>query len=126
MAGESTTHCESVNHAFGRGFERETEVVMATPDETLRLESPADGWEDSVDLCRVSSLCSRGTFLFDFRWVEMVPNKPIWEGGGTAAVEDHAFVETTSVFANKVLRSAGTSRGAGGEAEASWTSKGCC
>jgi hypothetical protein len=51
MAGESITHCESVNLAFGRGFEGETGVVMAISDETLRLESPADGWEDSERLC---------------------------------------------------------------------------
>ena len=99
MAGESITYCASANNTFERGFEGETGVIMATP-ETLGLESPADGWEDCATV--------RGIFLLDFRWVEIVPNKPIWEGGGTAAVEDHEFVETASSFTNKVPRSCDT------------------
>ena len=107
MAGESITYCASASNTFGRGFERDTGVVTETPD-ILGMESPADGWEDCAALRCTASSCSRGTFLFDFRWVEMVPNKPIWEGGGTAAAEDHEFAETTTFFTNKVPRSSDT------------------
>ena len=102
MAGESRTHCATANNTFGRGFEGETGVGMTNPD-TFGLESPADGWEDCAAVRCTSSSC--GNFFFDFRWVEMVANKLIWKGKGTAAVKDHEFVEAASSFSNKVPRS---------------------
>jgi len=98
--GESITRCGSTNNTFGRGFEGETGGVMANPDDTLGLESPADAWEDSATKRCTQSSCSRGTFWLEFRLVAMVPSKPNWEGGGAAAVKDH----TASFFANKVPR----------------------
>ena len=104
MAGESRTHCATANNTVGRGFEGETGVVMANPD-SFGLESPAEDWEDCAAVRCTSSSCSRGTFFFDFRWVEKVANKLIWKGKGTAAVKDHEFVEAASSFSNKVPRS---------------------
>ncbi len=100
--GESIAHCGSAKNTFGRGFEGETGGVVATLDETLGLKSPADGLEGCTTVRCTSSSCSSGNFLFDFCWVEMVPSKPNWKGGGAAAVEDH----TASFFADKVARSA--------------------
>ena len=99
--GESITHSGTEYNTFGRGFEGETGGVVATLDETLGLESPADGLEDCTTVRCTSSSCSSGTFLFDFRWVEMVSSKPNWKGGGAAAVEDH----TSCFFDHKVARS---------------------
>ncbi len=101
MVGESITHSGSEYNTFGRGFEGETVGVMATPDETLGLESPADGWKDCATVRCKSSSCSSGTLLLYFRWIEMVPSKPNWKGGGAAAIEDHS----ASFFNNKVARS---------------------
>ncbi len=76
MAVESITHCESANNTFGRGFEGDTEVITATPDETLRLESPEDGWVDSAGLYCASLMFLCKMCFFNFAPVDVVPKRP--------------------------------------------------